>query len=426
MSGIPPSPLSYQLDTNHPLTRRDQYYTLDRKLLTVHSDDRDICKWPRSNHFEIELPETMNNVQSMRLVECSLPTNYYTFSNDYQNTRFVFTITENDPEADWRQPPYTAHNWPLLSGPSFEVVIGEGFYCPEELACELEAKMNKAVTEFLRKKAQPQPNTHTYTNFRVHYDKVAQKYYFGNIVDGFQLKFGYRIMYDVQCPLTPNVWEQYTKWGLPSYLGFEKENYNSRPYPTRADSVTGKPDVVLDPSGMTAFWTCCHNPVWLPPKYQPTITPGAPTPNPTGQYDVSGVVQFVEAPLTMKILGERVIYMEVDKYNNYVELDPYSKSTNSMYNNDYRGRNNSAFAKIPITTLPYGETFDSRNGFLQNIVTFEPPIERISRLKFTFRYHDGRLVDFQDFPFNFTIAFNRIQNEIPRQYCIRVPPTFIL
>ena len=415
MSG---TPLSYQLNTNHPMTRRDQHYTLERKLLTVHSDDRDICKWPRSNHFEIELPETMNNVQSMRLVECSMPTNYYTFSNNYQNTRFIFTLTENDPEADWRKPPHTGDNWSLISGHSFEVVIEEGFYHPEELACELEARMNRAITNLLREKAQPQPNTYTYTNFKVFYDKVAQKYYFGNIVDGFQLKFGYKITYDVECPLTPNVWEHYTKWGLPSYLGFEKENYKSQSYPT------SKHDVIVDPSGMTAFWSCSPNPVWLPPKYQPNITSG--NPNPIGHYDVSGVVQFVEAPLTMKILGERVIYMEVDKYNNYVELDPYSKSTNSMYNNDYRGRTNSAFAKIPITAIPHGETFDSRNGFLQNIVTFEPPVEKISKLKFTFRYHDGRLVDFQDFPFNFTIAFNCIQNEIPRQYSIRVPPTFIL
>lgn len=425
MSGIPPSSLSYQLNTNHPLTRRDQHYTLDRKLLTVHSDDRDICKWPRSNHFEIELPETMNNVQSMRLVECSMPTNYYTFSNNYQNTRFILTLTEKDPDADWRQLPNRAYNWSLLSGHSFEIIIEEGFYLPEELACELEAKMNRAVTKFLREKAKPQPNIYTYSNFRVHYDNVSQKYYFGNIVDKFQLKFGYRITYDVQCPLTPDVWEHYTKWGLPSYLGFEKANYDSHSYPIPSDPHE-EPPVMLDPSGMTATGSCLSDPVWLPPKYQPTITPGSPTPNPTGQYDVSGVVQFVEAPLTMKLLGERVIYMEVEKYNNYVELDPYSKSTNSTYNNDYRGRNNSAFAKIPLTAIPHGETFESRNGFLQNIVTFEPPIERITRLKFTFRYHDGRLVDFKDFPFSFTIAFNCLQNEIPRQYCIRVPPTFIL
>ena len=115
--------------------------------------------------------------------------------------------------------------------------------------------------------------------------------------------------------------------------------------------------------------------------------------------------------------------MEIDKYNSYDELVPYSTKTNHLYNNDFNGKVNSAFAKIPITFLPHGEITDSRNDNLQNIVCYNPPIERISKLKFKFRYHDGRLVDFKDAPFNFTIAFNCLQNEIPRAFNVRVPPT---
>ena len=118
--------------------------------------------------------------------------------------------------------------------------------------------------------------------------------------------------------------------------------------------------------------------------------------------------------------------MEIDKYNTYDELDPYSTRTNHLYNNDFNGRVNSAFAKIPVSNIPVGEINESRNNSLQNIVCYNPPIERISKLKFKFRYHDGRLVDFKNAPFNFTIAFNCLHNEMPRALNVRVPYTISL
>ena len=41
----------------HPLIPREQTYVLDRKLISFHSIDRDISKWPEANHFEVMLPE---------------------------------------------------------------------------------------------------------------------------------------------------------------------------------------------------------------------------------------------------------------------------------------------------------------------------------------------------------------------------------
>ena len=64
----------------HPLIPRQQSYVLDRKIVSIHSVDRDTKKWPRGNHFEVELPEALKNVQSMRLVTISLPSNQYVFS----------------------------------------------------------------------------------------------------------------------------------------------------------------------------------------------------------------------------------------------------------------------------------------------------------------------------------------------------------
>ena len=47
-------------------------------------------------------------------------------------------------------------------------------------------------------------------------------------------------------------------------------------------------------------------------------------------------------------------------------------------------------------------------------------------MKFKFRYHDGRLVDFKDNNFNFTIAFNQLKDEIARDYVVRVPEEYNL
>ena len=43
------------LNTTHPLNNREQTYFMDRKLISVHSIDRDIKKWPNANEFEILL-----------------------------------------------------------------------------------------------------------------------------------------------------------------------------------------------------------------------------------------------------------------------------------------------------------------------------------------------------------------------------------
>ena len=159
------------------------------------------------------------------------------------------------------------------------------------------------------------------------------------------------------------MWNQYANWGLPYYLGFKKVAY----------------------TGALTY---------------------------TSDY-------------TANISGETCIYMEVDKYNSYDELYPYNKSSCQMYdNNAYSGKVNSAFAKIPIK----GNTIeqDARTIFLQNLVQYDPPIERIARLTFKFRFHDGRLVDFENKNFDFTIEFNCLKNEIGKRYNVRIPAAYIL
>ena len=312
-------PQSFNHNNNHQLIPRQQNYVLHRKLLTVHSGDRDINKWPAANLFEITLPESIQNVQSMRLIQTALPSRFCNISESLQNNKMFV----NDKT----------------------IIVTDGFYTPEHLAFVITSEASG--------------------DFRVEFDSVKQKFMFFNIAE---LDFTQHCKYESCKTHKPEVWCQYTKWGLGSYLGFDKKIY--------------------------------------------TKTEGS---------------IFIEAPHFPKLDGEQVIYMEVDKYNSYDELTPYSESTNNLYKNDYSAKVNSAFAKIPLTKAPSkGNTaqvsiFDSRNMHLQNISYFDPPIERIHKLKFKFRYHNGILVDFKDQPFTFTIEFNCLHNEIHKTMNVVVP-----
>ena len=170
------------LGNSKPLINREQNYVLDRKLLTVHSEDRDITKWPNSNTFEIMLPEQLLNVQSMRLVQATLPATFFTFMNDYQNTKFQFTV----------------------AGTSHIVAIQDGFYTPDQLALELTNKMNDIGA-----------------GFTVFFDEVKKTFWFGNTGSAFTLNFSdtdLKLRNASMSTLMPS-WSAYDFISLPTALG---------------------------------------------------------------------------------------------------------------------------------------------------------------------------------------------------------------
>jgi hypothetical protein len=346
----------YSLGNSKPLINREQNYVLDRKLVSVHSEDRDITKWPNSNTFEIMLPETLLNVQSMRLIQATMPGTFFTFTNDYQNTKFNITI----------------------NGITSTIQIQDGFYTVEQLSTEITNRVNTLI--------------HSDASFNVFYDEVKSKFFFGHTDLSFNLNFDQQISYDFSNCEQPIIWNNHSKWGLPYHLGFQKQLYKSTNSPIGVDFDFISPNNV--------------------------VTSGS-----------SSIKNYIEAPLSFIINGETAIYMEIDKYNSYDELYPYNqssdKSSTQMFgNNAYAGKVNSAFAKIPIQN--HTQFSDARTFYLLNMVQYDPPIERIVRLKFKFRFHDGRLVNFQNFPFDFTIEFNSLRNEIEKKYNVRVPATYVL
>lgn len=334
--------VNYSLGAGKPLISREQNYVLDRKLLTVHSEDRDFSKWSNANEFEIVLPEQLLNVQSMRLVEIETPNNFNVFSTSNQNTKMFINYNSTG---------------------SKELTITPGTYTPATLVAEINTQLIASID-----------GTHD-----LQFQFTNNLFSFKSTTNNYILDFSRNSNYSIPCPTFNNdIFLNTFNWGLPYNLGFSKKSYSSA---TLGKTITAENIASLAPD------TC--------------------------------------------------MYMEIEKYNSYDELYPCIQSNfdhNSTSkirlvnaNNSSSGKINSAFAKIPLVTCNTASVvFESRNIGLQNITHYDPPIERIPRLKFKFRFHDGRLVDFGNNQFNFTIEFNMLRNEMGKQLNVRIPSTYAL
>ena len=443
----------YNTQQSHPLVERQQHYILERRLLSVHSIDRDIAKWPFSNHFEVELPEPLLNVQSMRLAMANMPSVFYNFNNEYQNTKFTFSIkTSLAPDSGIAKALISASNELVR----WEIVIPNGFYTPTEMANQLQCAMNEKITGWLRRDltcsgysfngewgnpyapgTASEPNerrvthvggalygpfpTAVYDNFVVLYDSVTSKFVFANDRDNFTLHMSEYRPYSLEQCERKEAFYQWSHWGAGYYLGFEKEDSD-------AVSISGD-------------YSFC----WRSPGDTVMVTPDV-----SGvELDLSGLVWINKSPNVIKLFGDQLIYMEVDKYNSIDEIYPYTdttdnltlcnppKTTNTYVARDCRanlgarqvkkqsGWVQSAFAKIPAISTPPAEIYVTPNDFTA-LSYFSPPLERIQKLKFKFRTHDGRLIDFLDYPFNFTIELNCLKPAPARTMSVTVPEVYQL
>ena len=126
--------------------------------------------------------------------------------------------------------------------------------------------------------------------------------------------------------------------------------------------------------------------------------------------------------------------MEIEKYNNcdeMIENPQYSSSlsdpNNTCFKNTYGGKVDSFFSKIitfgnDINDNTKNPISQSINGMLHNASRiFTPPLQNLRKLKFRFRYHDGRLVNFSNQAINFTLEINSIRNEMRNKMTVNTP-----
>jgi hypothetical protein len=402
-----PSSKIFNTSTGHPLIPNVNDYIIYKKYVSIHSEDRDILKYPNSNQFEIEMPEDITNVYSLRLINWTFPANYNSFSFANSNIALFFYITkpynpgENMVVNPLQQAIFSALF--LSSKELFQFTIQEGFYNPTQMVTELQNKFNFVVTQRIKKYLTDNSLTDLLTQFNeqggynkfvIVFNAVSSKIWFGNTSDEFMMA---NEAVSLIGTLSDNLFcaaksqlPEFDNWGLPGNLGLSRCNTTAI---SIKDSVTGEP---FTPRFFYGDVNPGDDGFWLLPD--PTLT--------------NSFVHFIEPPFKINLMGPAYFYMELNGNNCIDETSPYAVNKFTLSNNITNGVANSAFAKIAIPTTPISQWFD-RDSLPYKM--YWPPAERMRKLSIKFRYHNGQLADFGAFPYSFSIEFTTLLPNQPRR-----------
>ena len=398
------------VNTNHPLITNAQEYMTYNKYVSIHSEDRDLLKYPKSSEFEIELPEDYLNVSSIRLSQWTFPSNYNTFSSNNANTLLTFKINapynpvEQGVISVYYQQIYEA----LLANQNinYSFFIEDGFYTPSQMTTELTNKMNytvtKTITEYFILQGWPLVdfnNNGGYTRFIVVYNSVSLKIWFGNTTDEFiltnEVNVNINMMSTNVCNTDKQVLPDASVWGLPGYLGLSRCN---------TESIS---------SSSISTSTSTYNNIQVPRFYYGYVMPGDDgfwlLPN----VDLTNSnVYWVEPTYKLNLMGDAFLYMELGGQNCIDETQPYNISNFTLTTNKTNGIVNSAFAKMAIPSTPLSQWFDKESLPYKY---YYPPAERIRKIKVKIRYHNGQLADFGVFKYSFMLEFSLMVPQILRK-----------
>ena len=409
-----------QQNTSHPLIPSSQEYAVEKKYVSIHSEDRNIQKYPCASEFEIELPQDYLNVSTVALSTWSFPSNDNVFSLHNQNDIMTFSFTNvyfpgsGAPLIDiltWQFLEEYTNSW---GGTEFIITIHNGFYNPVQMANELTLCFNETVTLYLSQQFQTYDTAHGttlnatflnvvngvvtggYNDFVVAYNQVEQKLWFGNRSSSFSLTQNVVLLkqfYALSGCSTKNVLPD-ASIGLPSYIGLYCNS--------QLESITvSASDVLKNPSTIPRFY------------YGDALQPGDGgywlTPNPA-YTDAS--ISYVEAPQKINLLGQPYFYLDIFELNSIDETSPFNPSAFQQTTNQTNSRVLASFAKIPLCSTPNSVFYDQ---YSPNYKYFSPPCERIRRLKIRVRYHNDELVDFGNASFSFLLEFTLFSPQILRK-----------
>ena len=405
---------NFNTNTSHPLIPSSQEYMYYKKYVSIHSEDRNILKYPSASEFEIELPEDLLNVVALGLVDWTFPSNYNTFSNVSDNILMTFLINNPyNPNINGVTNILAVKTFECLflsQTENFFIRICDGFYNPPQMVTELTNKFNEAVTTRLRAYFLLMSTTAPlaqqadyitalndlnssggYNNFVIVYNNVSQKIWFGNICDGFTLTNEIVLLKNtvsdsLNCVIKSSL-PDFSQWGLPGFLGLSRCNTVSDASFNIASAVNSS----------------YYNGQEVPRFFYGDVFPGDNgywlLPNPAL---TNSNVQWVECPTKINFMGPSHFYMEIEGQNCIDETSPYNFSTFTSTTNSTNGVVNAAFAKIGIPTTPLTQWFD-RDSLPYKF--YYPPAERMRKLYFRIRYHNGQLVNFGEFNYSFLLEF---------------------
>ncbi len=403
--------------TNHPLIPNSQEYMVVRKYVSIHSEDRDVLKYPNSAEFEIELPQDYVNVLSIRLESWSFPSNYNIFSQLNKNITMSFQINNTTPQVsrnnDLQYYIYLAVYTNIQY--TYSITIEPGHYTPQQMVTELTNKFNEALTTYIYTYFESNPTIVPsqyidefdaiggYTDFVIVYNEVTKKIWFGNknaIFTLLNVDNNSQYMLDsndkiipnpsftsAPCPPSKTQLPDYGNWGLPSYLGLPRNPVTSTSTNTYPRFYYG--DVV---SGDNGYWLL-HN-SHTPPDFS---------------------LNYIEADCKINIMGPDYFYMDLAQLNNIDETNPYNLSNFTLHTNETNSRVNSSFAKISIPSCV--QCFENNRAYK----IYNPPAERIRKIKLRMRYHNGQLVNFGCSEYSFTLEFTLYNAQQSKKYNNYIP-----
>lgn len=395
----------------HMLQQNANQYFFIKQYVSIHSEDRNIINYPNSTEFEIELPQDYKNVASARLYSWAFPSNYSLFSQINKNITLTFTFKQLYQPST----PDPINN-AIFDGlnaninNSYSIQIEEGFYDPNQMAKELTNKLNTCVTDYLLDYFYANPAysgiistfiINGYDRFSVAYNLVSQNLWFGNGADRFELNNGSILIENknnnsLTC-VRQNILPEEVNWGLPYFLGFSRcdvLSYSTQEYYNDFGIQKYKYETI------PKFDYEDHK------NYDNWIQPSAD----------DSTVYFLHAFTKINFLGQSHFYMEIDGFNAIDETNPWNLSKFTAHNNITNGVVNSAFAKISIPVTPTAQWFDDDQGPYKY---FNPPLERVRKLKIKLRYHNGQNVDFGSFNYSFMLEFNILTPQLQSKYSIR-------
>lgn len=404
----------FNTSTNHPLIPNANQYMFEKQFISIHSEDRNQLKYPSASDFEIELPQDYCNVQGVRLDSWSFPSNYYVFSQSQNNISLIFQITDPYNPSDYmvEDPMLTVICDALWAykGQPFVAIIEEGFYNPYQIITELTNRMNSAVSvviaNYMKINA---PDLLTqfnqsggYEQFVIAYNEVGQKLWFGNKSSNFIINNGsplyvFDSFNDSNC--VKQQYPDFANWALPAYLGFSRCDATTS---TSSDGIY--PRFYYGDANIPG-----DNGFWLTPDTQYLGT------------NANIPVYYLEAPYKVNMLGQAYFYLEIEGMNTIDEMIPFAVNRFTTTTNGTTGVVKSALAKIPVTTTPLSQWYDNYNAAVK---IYNPPAERIRKLKIKIRYHNGILVEFGTTSYSILLEFTLLRPQSKRDYTTFTPETY--